>query len=54
MLSLKSNAKSPTRHSWFFAAVAEWNLQIRDEILVFQDGYWFKVRLSIRSFFKEI
>jgi ATPase family associated with various cellular activities (AAA) len=26
----------------FFAAVCEWNSEIRDEILVFEDGYWAK------------
>ncbi|MEJ6485104.1 ATP-binding protein [Nostoc punctiforme UO1] len=42
-----------TRYSWiladtsevaenFFAAVCEWNSEIRDELLVFEDGYWDK------------
>ncbi|MBN3905172.1 MAG: AAA family ATPase [Nostoc sp. NMS1] len=42
-----------TRYSWiladsievaekFFAAVCDWNLEIRDELLVFEDGYWDK------------
>ncbi|MBE9033639.1 AAA family ATPase [aff. Roholtiella sp. LEGE 12411] len=26
----------------FFAAVCEWNSEIRDEVLVFEDGYWDK------------
>ena len=26
----------------FFAAVCEWNSEIRDELLVFEDGYWDK------------
>jgi ATPase family associated with various cellular activities (AAA) len=42
-----------TRYSWiladsrevaekFFAAVCDWNSEIRDELLVFEDGYWDK------------
>jgi hypothetical protein len=42
-----------TRYSWiladsteiaenFFAAVCDWNSEIRDEVLVFEDGYWDK------------
>ncbi|MBG1245258.1 AAA family ATPase [Nostoc sp. NZL] len=42
-----------TRHFWilanstklaknFFAAVCDWNSEIRDELLVFEDGYWNK------------
>jgi hypothetical protein len=42
-----------TRHYWiladskevaenFFVAVCDWNSEIRDEVLVFEDGYWSK------------
>ncbi len=34
----------------FFAAVCDWNSEIRDELLVFQDGYWSKNA----NLFKEI
>jgi AAA+ superfamily predicted ATPase len=36
----------------FFAAVCEWNSEVKDEILVFEDGYWAKdaeLFASIRS-----
>ncbi|MEM9267066.1 MAG: ATP-binding protein [Cyanobacteria bacterium P01_F01_bin.13] len=34
----------------FFAAVCDWNSEVRDELLVFEDGYWVKNP----SLFKEI
>lgn len=34
----------------FFAAVCDWNSEVRDELLVFEDGYWAKSP----SLFKEI